>query len=752
MSFDQARVFTTNIGLPGQDREDGTDNSQFADIEQRFRNFIFAFYMNNTYIYRERLRENVLMRKYLLEVDMAHVIAFDEELAHRLSQEPAEILPLFERAALYAAKRVVFAAPEDTTSAPQGDSATPADPDLGRTDPRDGSPLSIPQGIQIIIASSANPLGIRDLNSTHITKLVRIPGIIISASPLSSKAVSLQLMCRNCRHMIRSEVNGGFGNVQIPTKCMAPSVAGRGNECPPNPYVVVHDKSNFIDQQVLKLQESPEDVPVGEMPRNMLLTVDRNLTNLAIPGSRCTVIGIYSIYQSKMKTPGAVAIRNPYIRVVGVTLSSGQQARENAVFTPEEEEEYIAMSRTPDLLSLFSNSIAPSIWGHEDIKKSITCMLMGGTRRLLPDNIRLRGDINLLLLGDPGTAKSQLLKFVEKVAPIAIYTSGKGSSAAGLTASVQRDPTTRDFYLEGGAMVLADGGVVCIDEFDKMREEDRVAIHEAMEQQTISIAKAGITTVLNSRTSVFAAANPLFGRYDDLKSPGENIDFQTTILSRFDMIYIIKDEHNREHDRSVAEHVLNTQLHGTQPGQVQQERENVIPLEKMRKYIEYCRAKCAPRLSTAAAELLIAHFVSIRKKSHEQELYANVRSSVPVTVRQLEAMVRIAESIAKLYLQPVANEDHVREAIRLFDASTVNAIGQDAHSREVSEEVGKVEEKLRQRLPVGWHTSYNTLLREFVQGRYEFTKLALDMALNVLERRDVIQFRQQRQVIFRASP
>lgn len=301
-------------------------------------------------------------------------------------------------------------------------------------------------------------------------------------------------------------------------------------------------------------------------------------------------------------------------------------------------------------------------------------------------------------------------------------------------------------------MVLADGGVVCIDEFDKMREEDRVAIHEAMEQQTISIAKAGITTVLNSRTSVFAAANPLFGRYDDLKSPGENIDFQTTILSRFDMIYIIKDEHNREHDRSVAEHVLNTQLHGTQPGQVQQERENVIPLEKMRKYIEYCRAKCAPRLSTAAAELLIAHFVSIRKKSHEQELYANVRSSVPVTVRQLEAMVRIAESIAKLYLQPVANEDHVREAIRLFDASTVNAIGQDAHSREVSEEVGKVEEKLRQRLPVGWHTSYNTLLREFVQGRYEFTKLALDMALNVLERRDVIQFRQQRQVIFRASP
>ncbi|EGU73721.1 hypothetical protein FOXB_15768, partial [Fusarium oxysporum f. sp. conglutinans Fo5176] len=170
--------------------------------------------------------------------------------------------------------------------------------------------------------------------------------------------------------------------------------------------------------------------------------------------------------------------------------------------------------------------------------------------------MKLRGDINVLLLGDPGTAKSQLLKFVEKAAPISIYTSGKGSSAAGLTASVQRDQSTREFYLEGGAMVLADGGVVCIDEFDKMRAEDRVAIHEAMEQQTISIAKAGITTILNARTSVLAAANPIFGRYDDMKTPGENIDFQTTILSRFDMIFIVKDDHSREKDEKMAKHVL----------------------------------------------------------------------------------------------------------------------------------------------------------------------------------------------------
>jgi DNA replication licensing factor MCM5 len=205
---------------------------------------------------------------------------------------------------------------------------------------------------------------------------------------------------------------------------------------------------------------------------------------------------------------------------------------------------------------------------------------------VLPDKIRLRGDINVLLLGDPGVAKSQFLKFVEKVAPISVYTSGKGSSAAGLTASVVRDPNSGDFYLEGGAMVLADGGVVCIDEFDKMDTEDRVAIHEAMEQQTISIAKAGITTILNSRTSVLAAANPVFGRYDEMRSPGENIDFSTTILSRFDMIFILKDEHNAQRDISMARHVLSVHMHANAMDQADGE----FDLALMKNYISFCKS------------------------------------------------------------------------------------------------------------------------------------------------------------------
>ncbi|KAK3109808.1 minichromosome maintenance protein 5 [Teratosphaeriaceae sp. CCFEE 6253] len=374
--------------------------------------------------------------------------------------------------------------------------------------------------------------------------------------------------------------------------------------------------------------------------------------------------------------------------------------------------------------------------------------------------MRLRGDINVLLLGDPGTAKSQLLKFVEKCAPIAIYTSGKGSSAAGLTASVQRDSTTREFYLEGGAMVLADGGVVCIDEFDKMRDEDRVAIHEAMEQQTISIAKAGITTILNARTSVLAAANPVFGRYDDLKSPGENIDFQTTILSRFDLIFIVRDEHDRARDERIAKHVMGIHMGGPQGSLPSDQPQAELSVEKLRRYISYAKARCAPRLSAEAAEKLSSHFVGIRRQVARAEADAGQRSSIPITVRQLESLVRLSESLAKLELQPIAQERHVDEAIRLFLGSTMDAVmsagGGEAGgvggvgSRELVDEVHKVEEELRRRLPIGYTSSLATLRREFVD-RKGYTEAALNRALQVLVRRESVQFRRGGALVHRSG-
>jgi DNA replication licensing factor MCM5 len=473
-------------------------------------------------------------------------------------------------------------------------------------------------------------------------------------------------------------------------------------------------------------------------------------------------MGVFSIYNSQKnsKNSGAVAIRNPYLRAVGIqTDISHNQGGATMQFTEEEEQEFLEMSRRPDLYELFSSCIAPSIFGNADIKKAITCLLMGGSKKILPDGMRLRGDINVLLLGDPGTAKSQLLKFVEKCSPIAIYTSGKGSSAAGLTASVQRDTSTREFYLEGGAMVLADGGAVCIDEFDKMRDEDRVAIHEAMEQQTISIAKAGITTILNARTSVLAAANPIFGRYDDLKTPGENIDFQTTILSRFDLIFIVRDTHDRNRDETIAKHVMNLHMNGQANTGNPEAAQAEISVEKMKRYISYAKSRCAPRLSPEAAEKLSSHFVSIRRQVARAEADANQRSSIPITVRQLESLVRISESLAKLELAPIATEKHVDEAIRLFLGSTMDAVmsaGGDTSAlggggnREMVEEVHKVEEELRRRLPMGFTASLATLRRDFVD-RKGYSEQALNRALQVLVRRETVQFRRGGAVVHRSG-
>ncbi|KAF3307716.1 minichromosome maintenance protein 5 [Orbilia oligospora] len=691
MAMDRASVYSFPV-LQSEYDESHESNTQ---IERQFAQFILTFKLGNSFIYRDQLQENVLIKRFCLDVDVAHLISFSEELADALATEPAEKLPLFEAAAKECAKRILIPT----------QSASKDSPD-------------IPE-IQVTLSSSTNETKIRDLTANSVSKLVRVPGIIIGASTLSSKATSLRIQCRGCNTTTSVPINSGFSGVTLPRVCNAPKEEG-SEKCPLDPYFILHEQCRFIDQQVLKLQEAPDQVPVGELPRHVLLSADRYLTNRVIPGSR--------------------SIRTPYLRVVGIEADVDHTTKGSAIFSEEEEQEFLEMSRNPNLYEVFANSIAPSIYGNPDIKKAIVCLLMGGSKKILPDGMKLRGDINVLLLGDPGTAKSQLLKFVEKVSPIAIYTSGKGSSAAGLTASVQRDAQSREFYLEGGAMVLGDGGVVCIDEFDKMRDEDRVAIHEAMEQQTISIAKAGITTILNARTSVLAAANPIFGRYDDMKSAGDNIDFQTTILSRFDMIFIVKDEHDTEKDRTMARHVIGIHMNrDREPRDVAGE----IPIDKMKRYITYCKTRCAPTLSQEAAERLSSHFVSIRKQVHKSELDSNERSSIPITVRQLEAIIRITESLAKLTLSSVATEAHVEEAIRLFMASTMNAVSQGSTlSEDVLKQAGKIEDELRKRLPIGWTTSVATLRKEMVTRR-EYTVAALDRALQVMSRREAIQFKNQ---------
>ncbi|CCH58755.1 hypothetical protein TBLA_0A09720 [Henningerozyma blattae CBS 6284] len=752
MSFDRPEIYSAPVLQGESPTED--DNTE---IIKSFKNFILEFRINSHFYYRDQLRNSLLIKNYSIQVNLEHLIGYNEDIYKKLTDEPSDIIPLFEIAVTQVAKRIAILNKSASSS---------------ETD--ESLELDIPT-FQLILNSDMNQIPIRDLNSQHVSKIIRISGIIISASVLSSKPTKISLMCRNCRHTLNLKLNNfnsiaNNNSISLPSACQSSLNADPNDlnnatkkECGNDPYLIIHENSSFIDQQFLKLQEIPESVPIGEMPRNILMTTDRFLTNRVVPGTRVTIIGIYSIYQSKKTALGSnsnssasVAIRNPYIKVLGIQSDINSTSNMTTLFNEEEEEEFIQMSRNPNIYKILKNSIAPSIFGNDDIKLAIVCLLMGGSKKILPDGMRLRGDINVLLLGDPGTAKSQLLKFVEKVAPIAVYTSGKGSSAAGLTASIQRDPQSHEFYLEGGAMVLADGGVVCIDEFDKMRDEDRVAIHEAMEQQTISIAKAGITTVLNSRTSVLAAANPIYGRYDDLKSPGENIDFQTTILSRFDMIFIVKDDHNEERDISIANHVIN--IHTGQATQLDNQRENSnmeLSMEKLKRYITYCRKKCAPRLSPEASKSLSSHFINIRKQLLINELQSTDRSSIPITIRQLEAIIRITESLAKLELNPVASEKHVAEAIRLFQASTMDAASQDPtgglqlhNSSALFSEIRRIEQELKRRLPIGWSTSYQTLQREFVDSK-RYSQAALDRSLYALEKHGTIQRRYQGQNIYR---
>ncbi|KAH4402316.1 DNA helicase [Parastagonospora nodorum] len=715
-----------SVSLFGSQAADGVqDATAPSRIQQALVDFIMEFTLDNVFVYRDQIRENVLVKQYYCDIDIAHLIVYNDELAQNLTSNPAEVIPLFEAALKSCTQRIVYPSQKN---------------------------IKLPEH-QLLLHSTASELSIRDLTANQVSHLVRIPGIIIGASTLSSKSTALAIRCRSCQHEEMLPVSGGFSGISLPRTCSRKRGEGEaGDKCPLDPYYVMHERCQFIDQQVLKLQEAPDQVPVGELPRHIMISADRYLANRVVPGTRCTITGVYSIYQqkgSRRQGNAAVAIRNPYIRAVGIHTAVDHTTKGNAVFTAEEEQEFLEMSRRPDIYDVFASCIAPSIYGNQDIKKAIACLLMGGSKKILPDGMKLRGDINVLLLGDPGTAKSQLLKFVEKVSPIAIYTSGKGSSAAGLTASVQRDAQSREFYLEGGAMVLADGGVVCIDEFDKMRDEDRVAIHEAMEQQTISIAKAGITTILNSRTSVLAAANPIFGRYDDMKTPGENIDFQTTILSRFDMIFIVRDDHNRDRDESIAKHVMGIAMGGHG---IQQEVEAEISIEKMKRYITYCRTRCAPRLAPEAAEKLSSHFVSIRRQVHASEMNANQRSSIPITVRQLEAIIRITESLAKLSLSPIAEERHVDEAIRLFLASTMDAVNQGGAQgpKDLMEEVNKLEEELRRRMAVGWQVALSTLKREMVDGK-GYSEQALNRALHVMAARDTIKMRHGGSVVFRQN-
>ncbi|XP_033627243.1 DNA replication licensing factor mcm5-like [Asterias rubens] len=728
--FDSQGIFFSDNFGSEDPQGDGVNR---AAVQRRFKDFLRKYHdANFTYKYRDELKRHYNLGQYWLDVCLDDLASFDEDLADKLKKQPAEFLPFFEDAAKEMADEVTRPRPE------------------GEEDLED---------IQIMLNSEANPISIRHLKSDQVSKLIKIPGIVIAASAIRAKATKITIQCRGCRNYVPNlSVKPGLEGYTMPRKCNTDQ-AGRPS-CPLDPYFIVPDKCRCVDYQTLKLQECPEDVPNGELPRHMQIYCDRYLCERVVPGNRVTIIGVYAI--KKMAPLGkrsrsdkvAVGIRNPYIRVVGFEIDTEGPGRSSGVpITQSEEEELRRLAANPNVYEMLAKSIAPSIYGSIDIKKAIACLLIGGSRKRLPDGLTRRGDINLLLLGDPGTAKSQLLKFVEKVSPIGVYTSGKGSSAAGLTASVIKDPATRSFVMEGGAMVLADGGVVCIDEFDKMREDDRVAIHEAMEQQTISIAKAGITTTLNSRTSVLAAANSVFGRWDDTKGD-DNIDFMPTILSRFDMIFIVKDEHDEAKDMRLAKHVMNVHMMAQGMNQQGPSQEGELSLNFIKKFISYARSKCGPRISEASAEKLKNRYVLMRSGAREHERETDRKTSIPITVRQLEAIIRITESLAKMQLKPFATEGHVDEALRLFQVSTLDAAKTGGLSgvegfatQEDQEELNRIDKQMKRRFAIGSQVSEHCIIQDFLRQKYP--ERAIHKVLNMMMRRGEIQYRMQRKMLYR---
>lgn len=714
--WDRSNVYSVNI-VPN----DRLDN--IRTIKTKCDLFFENFRINNDFVYREKIRRSTNLSIFSVDVDLKHIYTFDETLAGSLQKDPFGVIELLELSAQNLAQKMCESEEEEKT-------------------------IDV---FQVLLLSPLLPITIRLLSSQKLGQIVRISGIVVSASTCLIKPTRIHAVCRSCMNRISVSSSSSFGKVVLPRTCQGSGTDTETRQipCPLDPFVIVPEQSKFVDMQTIKIQETSDEMPPGELPCNITATINRTLVNTLAPGSRVMITGIYSV--SETGQGNKTAVRQPYLHVIYIESKEKRRQTKNQVFSEEKEAMFQEMAKDSNLYERIFKSIAPSIYGNEDIKKAISCLLFGGSRKLLPDGIKIRGDINVLLLGDPGTAKSQFLKFAQKVAPVSVYTSGKGSSAAGLTASVIKDPRSGGFYLEGGAMVLADGGVVCIDEFDKMNEEDRVAIHEAMEQQTISIAKAGITTILNTRTSVLAAANPAFGRYDEMHTSEENIDFPTTILSRFDMIFIIKDEHSTLKDVTLAKHILAIHMGNS----VEKIVEGEIDVEKLQEYIAYARTKCAPRISMGAAEKLSAHYVGLRKEVRGLESELQERSAIPITIRQLEAIIRTSEALAKMTLSPVATEEHVEEALYLFKVSTMAAIISghtiDGIMRpEAIKEIERIERDIKKRISVGSSINYNSLIKDFSETN-SYSETSVFKAIDIMVKQGKLSFQKQKNILIRQS-
>ncbi|KAK9075779.1 hypothetical protein SSX86_004108 [Deinandra increscens subsp. villosa] len=575
-----------------------------------------------------------------LDVDANDMFEYDNDLYTKMVRYPLEVLAIFDIVLMDMVSRI--------------------------------KPL-FEKHIQARIFNLKSSTSMRNLNPSDIEKMVSLKGMIIRCSSVIPEIREAVFRCLVCGHF-SDPIVVDRGRISEPTTCMK-------EECKTkNSMTLVHNRCRFADKQIVRVQETPDEIPEGGTPHTVSLLMHDKLVDAGKPGDRVEITGIYrampmrvgqaqrtvkSLFKTyidclhiKKTDKSRMNVEDPMETEEGCTPQDDQG-------TPMDDKEQIEklkeLSKRPDIYDMLTRSLAPNIWELDDVKKGLLCQLFGGSALTLQSGANFRGDINILLVGDPGTSKSQLLQYIHKLAPRGIYTSGRGSSAVGLTAYVAKDPETGETVLESGALVLSDKGICCIDEFDKMSENARSMLHEVMEQQTVSIAKAGIIASLNARTSVLACANPSGSRYNPRLSVIDNIHLPPTLLSRFDLIYLILDKADEQTDRRLAKHIV--ALHFENPENSEQ---NVIDLPTLIAYLSYARKNIHPELSDEAAEELTRGYVEMRRRGN---FPGSSKKVITATPRQIESLIRLSEALARIRFSELVEKKDVMEAFRLLEVA-----------------------------------------------------------------------------------
>jgi len=580
--------------------------------EERFQEFLRSYIAEDEYKYRKRLGHAALAGARSITVDFEDLITFDPELARLILEKPDEYLEYLDRST-WAQLKI-------------------EDPEYAELVKR----------LRVRFRKLPEKNLLRKIGSESIGRLLSIDGIIVRSTSVKPLLIKAAFQCKKCNAMSYVEQAG--------TLMRGPGVCAH---CRSKIFEFLEKQSTFMNSQEIRIQERPEDLPPGQLPRAMDVKLLEDLVDAARPGDRVAISGIARAQQefvgrkARLRTFDLLLDAN-FVEAMGKEV-------EIVEITPDDERQIRELAKDPFIHRKLIASLAPSIYGYGDMKEAVLYLLFSGVQKRLPDGVTIRSEINVLLVGDPGTAKSQLLQYVSRIAPRGLYTSGRGTTAAGLTAAVVREKSG-GMVLEAGALVLADKGVACIDEIDKMRPEDRVAIHEALEQHTVSVAKGGIVATLNARAAVLAAANPSLGRYDPYRNITDNINLPVTLLSRFDLLFIMKDVPEPDSDSKMSEHILTLHRMKTTP-----EEPPMLP-EMLRKYIAYAK-RIDPELTEDVVAELRQYYLKMRSMSGSTE------SPVAITPRQLEALVRLSEARAKSFLRNKVQVEDARAIIRLMTLS-----------------------------------------------------------------------------------